>query len=322
MMIPPFVFSSSCTRLTITRSCRGRIFMGFLLACGVKGAVGTPGVRVPGGRNVTVFGCVSTLTGTTRWHSPPLVCRSSGQHDVQKEVRWMGQTGDDGKVLFAASVHDFFRQILSIAIENQRASVQQATELYLANLLGGFVQTESLLFRDENGILHQRPLALLLKDALDAEETVARARLLRRLGDTSLFVSGMFGECLNRSVVDVDYYIEMGGRAYDALGEVAARRGVERSLWDELSEKFSQLVEVLNEVAERTLLNSDTGLVRLYEKWMKTGSARVGVMLREQGVPAIVGVPRGRFVQRARRSTPSRNSSGYCSPSTDWKRRW
>src|SRR5207248_9007076 len=128
--------------------------------------------------------------------------------------------------------------------------------------------------------------------------------------------------CLNRSVVDVDYYIEMGGRAYDALGEVAARRGVERSLWDELSEKFSQLVEVLNEVAERTLLNSDTGLVRLYEKWMKTGSARVGVMLREQGVPAIVGVPRGRFVQRARRSTPSRNSSGYCSPSTDWKRRW
>ena len=107
----------------------------------------------------------------------------------------------------------------------------------------------------------------------------------------------MFGECLSRSVVDVDYYIEMGGRAYDALGDVAARRGVERSLWDELSEKFSQLVEVLNEVAERTLFNSDMGLVRLCEKWMKTGSARVGVMLREQGVPAIVGVPRGRFVQ-------------------------
>jgi len=209
----------------------------------------------------------------------------------------MGQTGDDGKVLFAASVHDFFRQILSLALENQRRSIEQATELYLANLLGGFVQTESLLFRDENGTLQQRPLALLLKDAMDAEETAARARLLRRLGDTSLFVSGMFGECLSRSAVDVDYYIEMGGRAYDALGDVAARRGVERSLWDELSEKFSQLVEVLNEVAERTLFNSDMGLVRLYEKWMKTGSARVGVMLREQGVPAIVGVPRGRFVQ-------------------------
>jgi hypothetical protein len=201
------------------------------------------------------------------------------------------------KVLFAASVHDFFRQIISLALENQRASVQQATELYLANLLGGFVQTESLLDREDDGTLHQRPLALLLKDALDAEETAQRARLLRRLGDTSLFVSGMFGEYLNRGVVDVDYYIELGGRAYDALGDVAARRGAERSLWNELSEKFSKLVEVLNEVAERTLLNSDTGLVRLYEKWMKTGNARVGVLLREQGVPAILGAPRKRFVQ-------------------------
>jgi hypothetical protein len=201
------------------------------------------------------------------------------------------------KVLFAATVHDFFRQIISLALENQRASVQQATELYLANLLGGFVQTESLLEREDDRTLHQRPLALLLKDALDAEETAQRARLLRRLGDTSLFVSGMFGEYLNRGAVDVDYYIEMGGRAYDALGEVAARRGAERSLWNELSEKFSKLVEVLNEVAERTLLNSDTGLVRLYEKWMKTGNARIGVLLREQGVPAIVGMPRKRFVQ-------------------------
>jgi hypothetical protein len=201
------------------------------------------------------------------------------------------------KVLFAATVHDFFRQIISLALENQRASVQQATELYLANLLGAFVQTESLLDREDDRTLHQRPLALLLKDALDAQETAERARLLRRLGDTSLFVSGMFGEYLNRGAVDVDYYIEMGGRAYDALGDVAARRGAERSLWNELSEKFSKLVEVLNEVAERTLLNSDTGLVRLYEKWMKTGNARVGVLLREQGVPAILGMPRKRFVQ-------------------------
>src|SRR6186713_96726 len=33
MMIPPLVFSSSCTRLTITRSCRGRIFMADFSPC-------------------------------------------------------------------------------------------------------------------------------------------------------------------------------------------------------------------------------------------------------------------------------------------------
>jgi hypothetical protein len=107
----------------------------------------------------------------------------------------------------------------------------------------------------------------------------------------------MFSEWLGRSMVGVDYYIELGGRAYDALGEVAARHGRERSLWDELSEKFSQLVEVLNEVSERTMAVSDAGLLRLYEKWMKTGSVRLATLLRQQGVPATLAVPKRRFVQ-------------------------
>src|SRR5437868_5437417 len=201
------------------------------------------------------------------------------------------------KVLSAQSIHDFFRELLTLAIENQRTRVQQATELYLANLLSGFLQTESFLVRDEEGTLDRKPLALMLKDALD-EEGVARAQALRRLGDTSLFVSGMFSESLSSSLVDVGYAIAMGSRAYDALGDVAERHGRgARSLWDELSEKFSQLVEVLNEVSDRTLSSSNAGLLRIYERWMRTGSARIATLLAEHGVPAVVCVPKGRFAQ-------------------------
>ena len=204
----------------------------------------------------------------------------------------------DPKVLSAQSIHEFFRELLSLAIENQRARVQQATELYLANLLSGFLQTESLLVREEDGSLQRRPLALLFKEALE-EEGAARARALRRLGDTSLFVSGMFSESLSASLVDVEYAIAMGSRAYDALGEVAARhgRGGGRSVWEELSAKFSQLVEVLNEVSERTLATSNAGLLRVYEKWIKTGSPRVATLLSAHGVPAVISRPKGRFVQ-------------------------
>src|SRR2546430_13442470 len=162
----------------------------------------------------------------------------------------------DPKVLSAQSIHQFFRALPSLATETHRARVQRAPELYLANLLSGFLQTESLLVREEDGSLHRRPLALLLQEALE-EEGAARARALRRLGDTSLFVSGMFSESLSASLVDVQYAIAMGSRAYDALGEVAARHGRgERSIWEELAAKFSQLVEVLNEVSERTLATS------------------------------------------------------------------
>jgi hypothetical protein len=192
-------------------------------------------------------------------------------------------------ILSAESIRDFFRDLLARAIENQRAQVQPFTELYLVNLLHEFLASEALYVQAEDGTWQQKPLAFLLKEALD-EAGPARLRLLRRLGDTSLFISGFFPDSLARrsSLVDVDYYIDMGGRAYDAV----ARHAMERSLWEELADKFRLLVDLLNEVSERTLASNDAGLVRLYERWVKTRSDRLASLLVRQGV-----MPRRGFVQ-------------------------
>ena len=197
----------------------------------------------------------------------------------------------DGPILSKESIRDFFRELLTRAIENQRASVQPFTELYLVNLLHEFLAAEALYEQADDGSWQQKPLAFLLRDAL-AEEGPAKVQMLRRLGDVSLFVSGFFPDSLARrsSLVDVDYYIAMGGRAYDAV----ARHAFERSLWNELSEKFRLLVDLLNEVSERTLASSNAGLVRLYERWMKTGSGRLATLLAQQGV---IPVAKKGFVQ-------------------------
>src|SRR6266481_5379446 len=195
----------------------------------------------------------------------------------------------DSAVLSSQSIKEFFRDVLQRAIANQRADVQPFTELYLVNLLHEYLSSEALYVQADDGTWQQKPLAFLLKEALE-EAGAARVRLLRRLGDTSLFVSGFFPDSLARrsSLVDVDYYIAMGGRAYDAV----ARHAAERSLWEELADKFRLLVDLLNEVSERTLASTDSGLIRLYERWMKTGSERLAAALVRQGV-----VPRRGFVQ-------------------------
>ena len=195
----------------------------------------------------------------------------------------------DAPILSSQDIRDFFRDLLTRAIENQRARVQPFTELYLVNLLHGFLASEALYVQADDGSWQQKPLAFLLKEALE-EAGPARLRLLRRLGDTSLFISGFFPDSLSRrsSLVDVDYYIAMGGRAYDAV----ARHAMERSLWEELAEKFRLLVDLLNEVSERTLASNDAGLVRVYERWLKTGSDRLATALVRQGV-----VPRKGFMQ-------------------------
>ena len=198
---------------------------------------------------------------------------------------------DDGKpILSPQDLRGFFRDLLSTAITNQRAAVQPFTELYLVNLLHEYLSSEALFVQADDGSWQRKPLAFLLKEALE-EQGPARVKLLRRLGDTSLFVSGFFPDSLARrsNLVDVDYYIAMGERAYDALGGLAR----ERSLWGELSEKFALLVDLLNEVSERTLSSTNGGLVRLYERFLKTGSTRLGGLLGAQGVLPL----KGRFIQ-------------------------
>jgi hypothetical protein len=187
----------------------------------------------------------------------------------------------DGSVLSPQSLRDFFRDLLQRALENQRARVQPFTELYVVNLLHEFLLSEALYVQADDGTWQQKPLAFLLKEALE-EEGPARVHLLRRLGDTSLFVSGFFPDSLARrsSMVDVDYYIAMGGRAYDAVGVL----GGHRDLWAELSSRFRLLVDLLNEVSERTQASTNAGLVRLYERWKKTGSERLASLLVRQGV--------------------------------------
>ncbi len=190
----------------------------------------------------------------------------------------------DGKpILSPQDLRGFFRDLLGAAIANQRAAVQPFTELYLVNLLYDYLSSEALYVQTDDGSWQQKPLAFLLKEALE-EQGPARVKLLRRLGDTSLIVSGFFPDSLARrsNLVDVDYYIAMGGRAYDALGGLSR----ERSLWGELSEKFALLVDLLNEVSERTMVSTNTGLVRLYERFLKTGSVRVQNLLGAQGVLA------------------------------------
>ena len=197
------------------------------------------------------------------------------------------------QVLSSQSIRDYFRELLQRAIENQRAQVQPFTELYLVNLLHEYLGSEALYVQEDDGSWQKKPLAFLLKEALE-EEGPARIKLLRRLGDTSLFVSGFFPDSLagRSSLVDVDYYISMGGRAYDAVGAITARRTAERGVWTELSDKFRLLVDLLNEVSERTLASSNSGLLRLYERWAKTGSTRLANVLAQQGV-----VPRKGFLQ-------------------------
>ena len=197
------------------------------------------------------------------------------------------------RIVVGKSAQEFFRELVSDALSQRRLQIQEATEFYLVNLLAQHLQEGRLFARVEGGEAQAEPLALILKRALEGDRE-ARWRNLKRLGDTSLFVSGFFGDSLARSLVDVDYYIAMGARAYDALSEEPRGPSGAQELFSELAERFPQFVDLFAEIAELADLGSNRGLLRLYERFLLTGSERVAQRLRERGVALFAGPGRPR----------------------------
>jgi hypothetical protein len=171
---------------------------------------------------------------------------------------------------------EYFKELVETALERQQVAVRDLTSFYLVNLLTGFVQFD----RSSAGAADE-PLGMRLARALQAGGSRQRDGL-REVGDLSLFISGFFADSLTRSLVDVDYYIQLGECAYGSL----ARRGDPAlgDVFDELAGKFSACVDVLSEVSERSALASNSDVLRLYEKWIRTRSRRSGDLLVERGI--------------------------------------
>jgi hypothetical protein len=184
-----------------------------------------------------------------------------------------------------ANLTEFFRESLHSALTHQRVAVDDQTEHYVVNLLTLFARSEELYSRDESGV-RLKPLVVMLTEALEARSPGDRRRGLQRLGDVSLFVAGFFARSFARKLIDVDYHIAMGGRAYASLA-TSLVRGPGRVLgqvFAELADKFQPMVDALNEVSETSYRHSDRDILRLYELWLKTGSQRSYQILQRLGV--------------------------------------
>ena len=188
------------------------------------------------------------------------------------------------------NLREFFHDSVQTALRKQRVDVDDHTEHYVVNVLTMFARSEELYESTSEGI-RLKPLARMLADAAAASSSQQRDEALRRLGDVSLFVAGFFAQSFARKLIDIDYHIAMGGRAYGTLADNmrgSIRGQAFAAVFLELARKFQRLVDVLNEVAEMAHTHTDKDILRLYEIWMKTGSPRAFAILQRLGVAPVL----------------------------------
>ena len=188
-------------------------------------------------------------------------------------------------VVPVASLQEYFRDAVQTALDHQHLQVEDDTAHYVVSLLTLYARSEQLFDATPDGT-RLKPLVVMLSEALEAADPAARRRGLQRLGDVSLFVSGFFADGFARKLIDIDYHIAMGGRAYAVLSETlgAGRRQTLSRVFAELASKFQPLVDVLHEIQEGNRARSDRDVLRLYEIWLKTGSRRARRLLGDMGI--------------------------------------
>src|SRR5262252_350031 len=142
----------------------------------------------------------------------------------------------------SSTVEGFFHDEVDRAFKDRGLESGTLVEHYVVQLLAAYAA---------QGIA-DGPLALKLAAAADAAPH-ERRRSLREVGDTSLYVSGFWADSLADKLVDIDYYIELGGSAYGEL----ARGGTGWTgdpfgeVFGELASNFPTFVEVLEMVSQR-----------------------------------------------------------------------
>ena len=167
--------------------------------------------------------------------------------------------------------------------------VRDDTIAYLTNLLTTFVRSDRFYeWTPEGPTL--TPLALMYGEVVNTPSSIQKLKMLQRLGDVALFIAGLFAESFHRKCYDVDYYIGMGGAAYGTLSESMDCQSSGRlhsRMFAELSGSFAEFVQVLGEIVDHPDSHDNNDVFKLYQSWMRTGSARAARKLERAGINVI-----------------------------------
>lgn len=186
------------------------------------------------------------------------------------------------------SPQDFFRTQVSEAARSLSLELPSDIEFYLVNLLCEFINPSAMKLNEEN--VFDTPLALLMAKAMESPPD-DQIKVLKHLGDTSLYISGYFQDCFKRKSVDVSYYIDMGSVAYGHTAHLMKTHKFDNHfsrMYQKLSQEFRKLVQVITEIADTLLASRSDDLLGIYIKWQNTQSVKLRKILEEKGFEPVL----------------------------------
>ncbi len=186
---------------------------------------------------------------------------------------------------FERTLSQYFHERLVELGETITPKPHEDTLWYLGGMLGRLGQSTNV-FTYDHGRLTLRPLALLYHDALSVSEGWQCCLLLRQLGDLSLFLGGLFSERYAKKGIGQDYFVGMGGSAYDYLADNAQQN---RHIFSELAVMFVGMLELVARVCSKQNPFDAMDVMALIQRYRQTSDPVAARQLEGMGI-ALTGV--------------------------------
>ena len=157
---------------------------------------------------------------------------------------------------------DYIKKELHLADSSLSCEVKN----YLADLLYFYLRGDRFYeYQHDLGSDCEKTFVSLY-GKIHSARTNEKIYLFKKMGDLSLYISGFFRSSIQKKVVDVSYYENMGQSAYGYLADCYSSQS---NVFQSLYQQFKDLAENLFYIQKKSELRDNKNSIALYKEYME-----------------------------------------------------
>lgn len=176
----------------------------------------------------------------------------------------MHKKEDAKKILLTSSLQGYFFQGLAELNKKSLCPVPESVIFYSSDVLDKFSLSQEF-FEVSDGKVREKVLGVKLLEAtqLPREE---QKRVYKEVGDMSLMLCGYFSESVNKKIIDVHYYAQIGRTAFGHLNNVVPSFLDIPCFYGMVATSFGPLTSLISMLASKSGQHKDHYLLQVLKK--------------------------------------------------------
>lgn len=154
------------------------------------------------------------------------------------------------EIITFSNLQPFFYDQLSVINAEYGSLLPDEMIYYSSDILARYAQSDLFFDRNDSGISERTLGWNLMESKFKSHEE--QRRLVQQVGDLSLIKCGFFKESLRDSILNRDYYIDLGKMAYRRLNVFQPECFDMKEFFSILSDSFEKVMIVISRLADET----------------------------------------------------------------------